>query len=87
MHMYPGGALSWDTLPIQNQPFLCPKLPLYPKYVFTSSNSQAWRCARLWHCMEGCGGDDGGGGNAMLVMAVVVMRGGIPWRVVVMSGW
>ena len=40
-----------------------------------------------WHCVEGCGGDDSGGGNAMLVMAVVVMRGGMPWRVVVMSGW
>ena len=37
--------------------------------------------------VEGCGGDDGGGGDAMLVMAVVVMRRGMPWRVVVMSGW
>ena len=25
-----GGALSRDTLPIQNQPWLCPELPLYP---------------------------------------------------------
>ena len=27
---YSGGALSWDTLPMQNQPCLCPELPLYP---------------------------------------------------------
>ena len=42
----------------------------------------------LRHCVEDSGGDgDGGGGNAMLVMAVVMMRGGMPRRVVVMSGW
>ena len=28
--MYSGGALSRDTLPIQNQPCLCPDSPLYP---------------------------------------------------------
>ena len=67
--------------------FFVSQITPVPEYVFTSSNSQAWRCARPWHCVEGCGSDNGGGGNAMLVMAVVVMRGGMPWRVVVMSGW
>ena len=44
-------------------------------------------CAYI-HCVEDSDGDgDGGGGNAMLVMAVVMMRGGMPRRVVVMSGW
>ena len=67
--------------------FFVSQITPVPEYMFTSNNSQAWRCARPWHCVEGCGGDDGSGGNAMLVMAVVVMRGRMPWRVVVMSGW
>ena len=82
MHMYSGGALSWDTLPIQNQPFLCPKLPLYPgtclrpvtlKPGDVLDHGIAWRVAVVVMA----------GGNAMLVMAVVVMRGGMPWRVAV----
>ena len=40
-----------------------------------------------WHCVEGGGGGgDAGGSNAILVMSVVVMRGGMPYRVVVMAG-
>ena len=30
-----GGALSRNTLPIQNQPCLCPDLPLYPSTLCT----------------------------------------------------
>ena len=37
--MYSGGALSQDTLPIQNQPCLCPDLPLYPSTLIPRSHS------------------------------------------------
>ena len=33
------GALSRDRVPIQNQPCLCPELPLYPRYKSQARNT------------------------------------------------